>query len=266
VIGRQEQGPLALAEWVVRRSRALPNAVHRTFGRFSLVGTEPFLDPAALAWTALLEHHYPAIRSEAERVLRVRDALPNFQDIAPELLRLSDDDQWKTFWFVGYDVWDDANCLRCPMTAAVLRAIPGVTTGFFSILAPGKRLPPHHGPYRGVLRHHLALIVPEPGEACGIRVGGQVRHWTEGKSLVFDDTYQHEAWNDSDSERVVLFLDIKRPLHPPMNLINHGIIKAVSKSPIIRAARAQHVAGEAQFAAVWDAAVAEASSVGGQQK
>jgi aspartyl/asparaginyl beta-hydroxylase (cupin superfamily) len=201
----------------VQNSRGIPNAAHRTFGRFSEVGTEPFLAPGQFPWTALLEQHYPAMRAEAERVLHVRDALPNFQDIAPDQIKLSDDDQWKTFWFVGYDVWDHPNCLRCAATAAVLRAIPGVITGFFSILGPGKRLPPHYGPYRGVLRHHLALIVPEPRKGCGIRVGDQTRHWSEGQSLVFDDTYEHEAWNDTDGERVVLFLDITRPLRPPMH-------------------------------------------------
>jgi aspartyl/asparaginyl beta-hydroxylase (cupin superfamily) len=250
-----QSGVLARAQWVVQNSRAIPNAAHRTFGRFSEVGTEPFLDPTQFAWTALLEDHYPAIRAEAERVLQVRDALPNFQDIAPDQINLSDDDQWKTFWFVGYDVWDDPNCLRCPATAAVLRAIPGVITGFFSILAPGKRLPPHYGPYRGVLRHHLALIVPEPREKCGIRVDDQTRHWTEGQSLVFDDTYEHEAWNNTDGERVVLFLDIKRPLRPPMNHINDGIIKVISKSPFIKSARAQHVAREERFTAAWNAVV-----------
>ena len=250
-----QPGLLARAQWAVQSSRAVPELAHRTFGRFSAVGTEPFLDPADFAWTALLEEHYPAIRAEAERVLQVRDALPNFQDIAPDQINLSDDDQWKTFWFVGYDVWDDPNCLRCPTTAAVLRAIPGLTTGFFSILGPGKRLPAHYGPYRGVLRHHLALIVPEPRERCGIRVDDQVRHWEEGSSLVFDDTYEHEAWNETDGERVVLFLDIKRPLRPPMNWVNDGIIQAVSKSPFVKSARAQHVAREQQFAAAWDAVV-----------
>jgi len=246
---------LARAQDLVQSNRALPDLAHRAFGRWSLVGTEPFLDPADMPWTALLERHYPAIRAEAEQVLRVRDALPNFQDIAPELLRLTDDDQWKTFWFVGYDVWDDANCLRCPRTAAVLRAIPGLTTGFFSILGPGKRLPPHYGPYRGVLRHHLALVVPEPAQSCGIRVHDQVRHWHEGQSLVFDDTYEHEAWNDTDSERVVLFLDIQRPLRQPVRFINDAIIVAVSRSPFVRAARQQHVAREAEFTRVWDAVV-----------
>lgn len=249
---RAAERAVALAEWTVRHSRVLREPIRGAFGRFSTVGLEPFLDPAEFAWTSLLEEHYPAIRAEAERALMVRAALPNFQDVAPGWIRLTDDDQWKLFWFVGYGVWDDPNCLRCPTTAAVLRAIPGLITGFFSILGPRKRLPPHYGPYRGVLRHHLALIVPEP-DACGIRVGDQVRHWHEGRSLVFDDTYQHEAWNDTDSERVVLFLDIKRPLRPPMNWINTAVIRAVTESPLAKAARAQHVAREEQFTAAWNA-------------
>ena len=253
----KQRGALARAQRAVQASRAIPELVHRAIGRMSTVGTEPFLDPAEFAWTALLEQHYPTIRAEAERVLRVRDALPNFQDIAPDQIQLTADDQWKTFWFVGYGVWDDPNSLRCPTTAVVLRAIPGLTTGFFSILGPGKRLPPHHGPYRGVLRHHLALVVPEPPQACGIRVGGQVRHWQEGRSLVFDDTYEHEAWNNTDGERLVLFLDILRPLRPPADLANRALIAAVRRSPFVKAARAQHVAREQQFAAAWDAVADE---------
>ncbi len=250
---RLAEGAVAVVQWGVRHGQPLREPIRRVFGRFSTVGTEPFLDPAEFEWTALLEEHYPAIRAEGQRVQRVRAALPNFQDIAPDRIRLTDDDQWKLFWFVGYGVWDDPNCIRCPTTAAILRAIPGLTTGFFSILSPGKRLPPHYGPYRGVLRHHLALIVPEPADACGIRVGDQVRHWREGSSLVFDDTYEHEAWNDTDGERVVLFLDIKRPLRPPMNWLNTAIIGAVATSPFAKAARAQHVAREDQFTAAWNA-------------
>jgi aspartyl/asparaginyl beta-hydroxylase (cupin superfamily) len=246
---------LARAQAVVQGNRRIPELAHRTFGRFSTVPTDPFLDPAQFSWTTLLEEHYPAIRAEAEQVLRVRDALPNFQDIAPDEIALSEDDQWKSFWFLGMAIWDDPNCLRCPLTAAVLRAIPGLTTGFFSILGPRKSLRPHYGPYRGVLRHHLALIVPEPADRCGIRVADQVRHWVEGESLVFDDTYEHEAWNHTDGERVVLFLDIRRPLRQPANLVNGGIIRAVQKSPLIRNARAQHVAREAQFMAAWNAVV-----------
>lgn len=107
------------------------------------MSTEPFLDPAEFAWTTLLEQHYPAIRAEAERVLQVRDALPSFQDIAPDQIQLTHDDQSKDLLVCGVRRLGRPNCLRCPSTAAVLRAIPGLTTGFFSILSPGKRLPPH---------------------------------------------------------------------------------------------------------------------------
>ncbi len=181
-------------------------------------------------------------------------ALPNLQDIAPEQIDLSDDDQWKSYWFAGYGVWDDPNCIRCPRTAAVLRAIPGLTTAFFSILGPGKRLPPHYGPYRGVLRHHLAPVIPEPAEAAGIRVSGEVRHWQEGESLVFDDTYEHEAWNETDGDRVVLFLDVVRPMRPPLSWVNTVIIKAVARSPFVKAAREQHLRREAEFTRQWDRA------------
>ena len=242
---------IALIQQVAQANRLVPDLVHRLYGRFSLVGTEPFLDRDQFDWTHLLESHYPAIREEAEQVLRVRDALPNFQDIAPDDILLSDDDRWKTYWFVGYDLCDDANCIRSPRTAAVLRAIPGMTTAFFSILAPGKDLPPHVGPYRGVLRHHLALIVPEPAEQAGIEVGGEVRHWEEGRSLTFDDTYVHRAWNDTDGVRVVLFCDIVRPLRWPLSWLNRLIITSVARSPFIKRARAQHVAREQAFAAQW---------------
>ena len=59
-----------------------------------------------------------------------------------------------------------------------------------------------------------------PSEQVGIKVGGQVAHWPEGKSLVFDDTFEHEAWNDTDETRVVLFVDVIRPLRQPMKAFN----------------------------------------------
>ena len=242
---------MAAVQRVVQLNTLLPGLVHRIYGRFSLVGTEPFLDPGQFSWTHLLESHFPAIRAEAEQVLRVRDALPNFQNIAPDDIQLSDDDRWKTYWFVGYGVWDDANCIRSPRTAAVLRAIPGMTTAFFSILAPGKRLPLHVGPYRGVLRQHLALVVPDPADRAAIEVGGEVRHWQEGQSLTFDDTYLHRAWNDTDGVRVVLFCDIVRPLRWPLSWLNRLIIAAVARSPFVKRTRAQHVAREQEFAAAW---------------
>ncbi len=96
-----------------------------------------------------------------------------------------------------------------------MREIPGMTTAMFSILSPRKHILDHRGPYKGVLRYHLGLIVPREAERCRIRVGEDIRHWEEGKSLIFDDTFNHEVWNDTDETRVVLFVDVLRPLPSP---------------------------------------------------
>jgi len=99
------------------------------------------------------------------------------------------------------------NCARCPETTRLIENIPGMKTAFFSILAPGKYIPEHRGLYKGFIRYHLGIKVPKPFNQCGIKVDGEIRHWEEGKSLIFDDTFTHEAWNLSEEFRVVL-------LHP----------------------------------------------------
>ncbi len=83
----------------------------------------------------------------------------------------------------------------------------------FSLLKPKTRIPPHNGVTNVRLVTHLALIIPD---GCGFRVGNQSRQWVPGKAWVFDDTIEHEAWNDSDKLRVVLIFDIWHPqLTPP---------------------------------------------------
>jgi len=100
----------------------------------------------------------------------------------------------------------------------------------------------------------LGLLVPEPADACGIRVGGDIRHWAEGESLVFDDTFEHEAWNDTDGVRVVLFVDFKRPLGWPARWVNEVVLKLIGFSPFIQDAKARHNAWERRFEKVRGAA------------
>jgi aspartyl/asparaginyl beta-hydroxylase (cupin superfamily) len=219
----------------------------RYFGRRSLVGDHTFFDPDDFAWIADLEAGAPRIRAELDAVLEHRDALPNFQDISTDQAQLTTDDRWKTFFFYGYGFQAGNNIDRCPETDRLLRQIPGMTTAMFSIFSPHKRIPPHGGPYKGVLRYHLALMVPEPAEDCGIRVGDAVRHWTEGKSLVFDDTFEHEAWNDTDGTRVVLFVDFKRPLSGFARILNEIVLKVIGVSPFIQDAKLRHNAWEKRF-------------------
>jgi ornithine lipid ester-linked acyl 2-hydroxylase len=217
--------------------------------RYSEVPNTPFLDPASFGWVATLESGWRDMRAELDQVLVHRDHLPNFQDISPDVGTITDDDQWKTLFFHGYGYRSEANCRRCPGTAALLEQVPGLTTAFFSILYPHKHVDEHRGPYRGVLRYHLGLKIPQDIEACGISVGGEVRHWTEGGSLVFDDGYQHFVWNDTDEERVVLFVDVVRPFRRPAAEVNRALLKAISVSPFVRDAKRRHEAWERRFEA-----------------
>ena len=182
-------------------------------------------------------------------MLAYRDALPNFQDISTDQYNLTDDDRWKTYFFYGYGFKAGKNVERCPNTARLVESIPGMKTAMFSILSPHKHIPAHGGPYKGVLRYHLALKVPGPPGACRIRVGEETREWVEGRSLVFDDVYEHEAWNDSEGTRVVLFVDFVRPLPAPAKWLNDVVIKAIGISPFVLDAKRNQEAWEKRYRA-----------------
>lgn len=215
--------------------------------RFSPHGDVRFFNPAEFPWTRALEANWTVIRDELDRILEHRDALPNFQDISEDQTAITTDDNWKTYFLYGFGYKAEQNCARCPETTKLIEQIPGMKTAFFSILAPGKHIPAHRGPYKGVMRYHLGLKVPEPAARCRIRVGDAVRHWEEGKSLMFDDTHEHEVWNDTDGERVVLFLDVVRPLDPPMNVVNALILKLISLSPFVQNAKENQKQWERQM-------------------
>lgn len=223
---------------LLRRSPrlALPlliRGVFETLIRLTPGGRRTFADPRAHAWTAALEAGFPAIRAELDAVLAAWERIPAFQEIQPEQAALTQDERWKTYVFYGYGAWVDANRAECPQTSALLEQVPGLRAAMFSILAPGKQIPPHRGPYAGVLRYHLGLRVPDPAR-CGIRVGRDVAHWAEGQSLLFDDSHDHQAWNDADELRVVLFLDVVRPLPRPLAWLNERFLRALAKSSFVK--------------------------------
>jgi ornithine lipid ester-linked acyl 2-hydroxylase len=196
-------------------------------------GHKTFFEPESFPWVAAIEAEWPAIRKELDQLMVHRQEIPNFQDISDAQKVLTDGEQWKTFWFYGYGEKADENCARCPETDRILHLIPGMKSAMFSILAPRKHIPEHRGMYKGILRYHLGLIVPGPEGSCRIRVGNDVRGWKEGKSLLFDDSHPHEVWNDCDAYRVVLFVDIVRPVPFPLSLANRAIIWAISKTSSI---------------------------------
>jgi beta-hydroxylase len=210
----------------------LREAMQRLIWRFDPEAGRAFFETRQFAWAKNLEVGWEKIRNELNQVMVQRSQIPNFQDLSEDQKALTQGDEWKTFVLYVYGHEVEENCLRCPETVRLLRTIPGMKTALFSILAPGKHIPEHCGPYKGVLRYHLGLVIPAGG-GCRIRVKDEIHPWAEGKSLIFDDSHPHEAWNDSSSHRVVLFVDFVRPLPFPLSILNRLMILRFSGRPFI---------------------------------
>jgi len=215
------RGVISSAERVTRAINSTPD------------GSRTFFDVKDFAFARRLEHNWHLIRRELDDLMRGVDLIPNLQDISHEQRDVTTDDRWKMFVLYAYGLKVENNCRRCPQTTRLVEGIPGMKSAMFSILRGGKHLPAHYGHYNGVLRYHLGLIVPEP-DKCRIRVGQDMGSWAEGSSLIFDDTHDHEVWNDSDKDRVVLFVDFLRPLPPVLDGLNRMVVKMIGLSPYIR--------------------------------
>ena len=184
----------------------------------------PFFERDVFPWVAALEACTEAITTELMAVMA--DAQGEFQPYIAyqpgtpvnQWLELNHSKRWSSYflWKNGQPVKEHLQ--RCPETAKALAAIGMADIGglcpnaMFSVLAPHTQIPPHHGETNARLVAHLPLIVPEK---CRYRVGFEHRNWTVGETLIFDDSIEHEARNDSDQLRVVLIFDVWNPLLSP---------------------------------------------------
>jgi beta-hydroxylase len=233
--------------WLARQGAKLADWFEARLAAASVVPDKPVYDRTEFPWVAEIETDWRKVRTELDLVMQFRDQMPSFQDIIKEVGTIQKDDQWKTFFLSGVGMDCTENARRCPETMKLLGRIPGMKTAFFSILSPRKHIPPHRGPFVGVLRLHLGLLVPEPREHCRIRIANQICTWEEGRCLVFDDTYNHEVWNDTDGYRVVLFVDFARPMKTPWNRLNEAVLNAAALAPFIREAKGRQATWEKKF-------------------
>jgi aspartyl/asparaginyl beta-hydroxylase (cupin superfamily) len=232
---------------ILRTGKRLIYWASRIIARQSLIGDTPVFDKSVFPWIKDFEADWKKIRAELEEVLHTREQLPSFHELSPDQYRISKGDNWKTFVFYAFGERFDPNCARCPETARLLDRVPRLRNAWFSILAPRYRIPPHKGPTNGIIRIHLGLIVPRDSAHCQIRVDQEVFGWEEGKCVVFDDYFEHEVWNDTDEQRVVLFLDVDRPLRPLGRLINALLLAGIRRSPYVRDARRNMLAWEERY-------------------
>jgi aspartate beta-hydroxylase len=178
----------------------------------------PYLDRALFPWMDALEHETPNIQAELSSLLpRSRGSERVFGSEALEhanLRGIGTAPTWTGYYFYRYGRRREDNCTDCPRTARALESLPlswvrdhGPEV-LYSVFTPGTHLLPHRGVTNTRVVGHLPLIVPED---CALNVGGEIHRWVEGRAVVFDDTYEHEAWNRSTQTRVVLIFDLWNP-------------------------------------------------------
>ncbi len=181
----------------------------------------PFFDRSHFPWFPELEAATDMIRGELEGALAAADA-----DFAPYIdypagsplnqwAELNKSRRWRSLWLWRDGVRQEAACGQCPKTTELLSRLPMcdqkgyAPTALFSALEARTHIPPHTGSTNARLLVHLPLILPGPAR---FRVGNELRSWRMGEAWAFDDTIEHEAWNDADQLRVILIFDVWNPL------------------------------------------------------
>ncbi len=249
--------------WFMRRAGTfrLRDAANGIFTRAEARGRFPRLEAFQRDYRRdypeleLLEQDYPAIRDEVLRLLDIKDRITNMEALVGDYtVGGIHSAKWKSFLLkAGFFV--EENCALAPRTAAAIRRIPNVETAFFSILDPNQHIKPHWGYWKGFLRYHLGVVVPNDnanGE-CWLRVNatpgdnarrdralienGEKYYWKNGEGVIFDDTFLHDAANTSDEIRVVLWLDLRRRMPPHLRVLNRMFMLLAQLDPAIRGMR-----------------------------
>lgn len=189
-----------------------------TFLFFPGLPATPYLDKGLIPGIEDLEAATARVRAELQALLPSaagRERVFHAGELEEANLRgLDQPPSWNGYYFFRHGERRDDNCAACPVTAAALDELPLARVPghgpevLFSVFSPGTHLLPHCGVTNTRVVGHLPLMIPDQ---CALRVGGEDHHWREGEVVVFDDTYEHEAWNRSDRTRVVMIFDLWNP-------------------------------------------------------
>ncbi len=213
--------------------RMLP-AIDRLLMRSAAIPENAVFPNELFDWIPYLQSHWTTIRDEARSLLEDPMSVPSVREVSKEHHKIAVDERWRSFFLYGYGVRIEANCARCPKTAAIVEKIPGLLTAFYSVMLAGAHVPRHTGPTKAIITAHLGLIIPLRRERCHMDVDGRDVVWEEGKVVVFDDMYSHEVWNDSGEDRIILLLHLKRPLKFPGSALRDMFFAALRASPFVR--------------------------------
>jgi ornithine lipid ester-linked acyl 2-hydroxylase len=230
------------------------NRVYSRCERAGLLARLPAFDEQYADYPELriFETHYADVRAECEALLEQRDQLTDVAALGGDYTSGGIHTiRWKALMLKAGG-FVEPNCALAPKTAELLRKTPSVRNAFFSILEPRQYVTPHWGYYKGFARYHLGVVIPGDNAtgACWLRVNpdvddhtqkdlsqverGKKYYWRNGRGMIFDDTNLHDACNDSDEVRVVLWLDVVRKLPWPLSLYNELLLSAIYLEPSIR--------------------------------
>ena len=240
-----------------RGRKRVKKALNRIYARYEDAGLLPRLpafdeEYADYGELRPLETGYADVRRECEQLLRVRDQVTDISALGGDYTSGGIHTiRWKAFVLKAGSFIEE-NCAQAPRTAALLARMPRVYNAFFSILEARQYIRPHWGYYKGFVRYHLGVVIPDDNArgACWLRVNtdradnarrdkslierGMKYHWRNGRGVVFDDTNLHDAANESDAVRVVLWLDVARKLPPALALYNRALLAALYHETSIR--------------------------------
>ena len=198
----------------------------------------PYHDPMLHPWAQMLRGAWLDLRQEAMELLTEDSDFESFLGLKPDQSRdgyvggANPDAAWDAYFFYRHGQRFDAHHTRCPKTSSVLESIelcrvenqaPEVC---FSVIRPQSTIEPHYGVTNTRLVMHLPLIVPRD---CALNIiDASAHHWKEGEPMMFDDTFQHGAWNRSDEARLILLMDCWNPyLSEPEKLAVRRIVEAI---------------------------------------
>jgi aspartyl/asparaginyl beta-hydroxylase (cupin superfamily) len=210
----------------------LRDPLNRLIARSSRVPTTPFIDPALFPWADALQAGWGEIRVELDALGGHDGTVLPLAKVSPDHRRVAGDGKWKSFVFEAYGYHVPLNRSLCPRTAQLLDEVPGLVLAMFSMMEPGTYVPLHKGVSKALINGHLGIAVPQ-GD-CRIEVGGQTRGWENGKLLLLDDTYPHQVWNNTDETRVVLLMQIRRPVGWFARCLGTAFLAAVRRTGYIQ--------------------------------
>lgn len=212
------------------------------FYMFSKVPTTPYVSADTFPELKTLHDNWELIRDEALQINQ-QGAIKASDDMDDIGFNSFFKTGWTRFYLKWYGTRLSSAAELCPETTRMVEAIPSVKGAMFAMLPPGARLVKHRDPFAGSLRYHMGLSTPNDDD-CYIDVDGQKYSWRDGDVVMFDETYIHYAENKTDQNRIILFLDIKRPVSfKPIDWLNTAFSNVVMAASATKNVEGDKVGG-----------------------